>query len=54
MFAIKSSSKDAALILCVSGWVMTPVYCVVTTVGTLRTGKGSDWTVTRKRETRPN
>ncbi len=43
MYAIKSNSKDDFLILCVTGWMMSPVFCGdVAAVGTLdgvRTGK---------------
>lgn len=50
MNAIKSNSKDLAFILCVIGWIMNPEFCDVTPVGTVRTGKGSGWTVTEKKK----
>lgn len=54
MHAIQSNSENIALIPCVSGWIVIPVFCEgdVTAVGTLggvRTGKGSGWIVTTKK-----
>lgn len=55
MYAIQSSSKDEALLPSACVWIMSSVLCEgdVTAVGTLgriRTGKGSGWTLTRKEE----